>query len=349
MDPRYSKNEQSADDFGWSPDWFGLPPNEWGDTLCQAIESFQNAFSVMGDEPGVVGWPTFLRMWGEYQTRPPEVVPVVSDYILIDGQRCSIPWDRVVSPDEHGALTVPRYYYEAKYVDKNGKTKRCKRSTKDVANRAAKSKGTIARFAKRKQRYRERKNDIIDKITWHWDVTYTVASTAAVLTMAGYSSHFGIAWDGTIFQFVDVKFATYHSGVGLINETSVGVDLNSPITQKRTDKGNHRLVHKYAQPERPVEQGWKINGWNPGQFLGYHPEQLEAAAALWAGLNRHLNIPFAGPHATGKPKRMGGPVRASKVLPGAHNHSDVKKHKWDACIDCAELAVRAKEISDAWI
>lgn len=165
--------------------------------------------------------------------------------------------------------------------------------------------------------YKVRQNRQVDKVIAHWDVCTHAAKTYRVLNAKGISTHFVIDWDGTIYQLVDMAWEAWHAGIGWINRSSIGVDFNTPVYEKYQER-----LMKRGQPERPVVDGWKINGWNPGRFLGPHQVQLDAYAALLAAINEHMGVPLVAPARQAIDERLVY-QRKKAIVPGVYHHAEV--------------------------
>lgn len=299
---------ESADEYGWDPTWLNLPPDCWGQVLVDAVLELQGFYGL--EPSGLPGEGLYRRMvlerfsFAEPNVEPQPTTP--SDCILVAGERRPIPWGRVVTPDEEGGREIARYY-----------TKK----------------------GKRKRRYKARSVPLpeVRRVTVHWTVTRSASHTWRVAwsTRRSVSTHFEINWDGTIYQLLDVIWHAFHSGVGTINDLTIGVDLTNPVGQKATARWNEKLVEMNQTP-RPVVDEWRIRGWDPGRFLGPTPMQLEALSALALGLNRWCGVPLVAPLAKG-PKRIsslkvrGHSLAQAKVLvpEGWHHHAEVRPGKWD--------------------
>jgi hypothetical protein len=187
-------------------------------------------------------------------------------------------------------------------------------------------------FRKKKERY-------INMAITHWDVCTSAAKCHRVLAAKNISTHFCIDWDGTIYQFVDVMHEAWHAGISKINRQSVGIDFNNPIYTKY-----NKILTRKGQTERPIIKGYKINGWNPGEFLGFHQVQVDAYVALLAALNHHLpDLELNTPAYLGDPKVI-KTIKVDKAVKegGVMHHAHVKKGKWDTAgvhlKECCEAA-----------
>jgi len=190
--------------------------------------------------------------------------------------------------------------------------------------------------------FRRKKDRYTNMVITHWDVCTSAEKCFHVLNGKGISTHFCIDWDGTIYQFVDVVHEAWHAGVSKINRQSVGIDLNNPIYPKYND-----ILVKRGQPERPIISGYKINGWDPGEFLGFHKVQIDAYTALLAALNQHLpDLELVPTGDSGDPKVI-KTIKVNRAVAegGVMHHAHVKKRKWDtAGVDIAACCEAAKLI-----
>lgn len=183
----------------------------------------------------------------------------------------------------------------------------------------------------------------ISMVVTHWDVCLDAAGCYAALRGPRASTHFVIDYDGTVYQFMDANDEAWHAGLSRVNRCSVGIDLNTPVYTKYQAK----LV-KRGQPERPVLSGYKVGGWNPGEFLGFHQVQIDAYAALLAGLLQHGVIDeLTGPLST-KPTRMERHTNKStahKLPQTVVHHGEILPGKWDALgLDIAAAIETAKAL-----
>lgn len=327
-----SLNRESADELGWDPTWLDLPPDGWGQTLVDAIEAFQHSFFGDADGPGVVdgwcGWSTFLRLWDLRQTTHPEAYepapePTASDGFLCAGELLSAPCV-IVTPGEKGALPIAEHYWRCS---------KCK-------GRRYGSPGKCGKCgAKRKQgrRFKERRDDKHypgkpHSVIQHWPVGENTRGTHRGLSRKGISSHGEIAWNGPLYQFVDMAKTCFHASSRQANETSIGLDVSLNPVRKNREAAQARLEAK-GRPRRPEIEGVKVGGWRPGTFLYYYDAQLITVAALRAAFHVHLGIPMESPYDHGAKRfaKAHGKGDARKV-PGWKNHSDVQGGKWDAAI-----------------
>lgn len=105
-----TENQRAAARFEWDPTWFGLEADDYGPALETAIKAYQNTEKLVED-----GWAhirTYRRLLtdkivaGEVKLAEPTATP--GDSILVGEKLLPIPWPRVVTPGEEGALTLRR-------------------------------------------------------------------------------------------------------------------------------------------------------------------------------------------------------------------------------------------------
>ncbi len=165
----------------------------------------------------------------------------------------------------------------------------------------------------------------VDMIILHADITHDSAQCFRVLYNRGLSSHFGIDWDGTIYQWSDTASLTMHAGPW--NNRSIGIDLNCMLVNHLRNPNANK-----GKGERPTAQ-MEIQG-NPWMSVGYTDEQYEAVIALIATLKEQypkidLAVPVTEdgevvPHFI--PDVDGG-GRAEKV--GIYGHWHISPEKAD--------------------
>lgn len=236
-----------AERLGWAPSWFGQAT--FDARLVAAVSAFQADHGLSAD--GVCGPATYRRALLDRQARGDAPVdatpaPAGSDRMIVAGEPCPVAWPRVVTAGEPGALTLLGGFAPAR----------------------------AGRPLRR-----------VDAAIVHWDVAINARSCYQTLCAGNISSHFVIDWDGTIYQMLDVAHVAWHSGIGTVNDRSVGIDLNTPVYPRYA-----AAVAKAGQPPRPVASELSCNGWKPGPILGAHQVQLDALAALLAALAAHPEI-----------------------------------------------------------
>lgn len=320
-------NAESAEELGWNPTWLGLGENCWGDTLTQTVAAFQASSLGPGGDPsvirGVVGWPTFLRLAFMREVDVLDEPEVATGSVLYRGRE-------VVFPLPVARMLIVKHYWRCPRKRSNGKRCSGKRYAKPGKCRRC---GTAR---KRGRRFRRRRSNGDPRFAvWHWPVTESARSTHNMLTIRGLSSHGEVTWDGRLVQFVDLENVCYHAGSSA-NNAGLGFDVGLRPRRKNTDEGNAYLRDELGRPPRPVLEGLRVNSWRPGPILYYYDRQLEAVAAVRAGLHVHCGIPLESPWDRG-PLRYGKPHGTAEVrrLRGHCNHSDVWRGKWDAAISDA--------------
>jgi len=298
-------NESSAEKLGWTPDWFGEGLAAFDTDLTEAIAKWQTDRDLTAD--GLCGPSTFRRIWTEREEDIDAHEPVIikrQQHIVHNGNFIEIDWDRVVLWSDVGGL-------------------KCES-------------GTYSSYAGKPDRA---PNHFVN----HWDVCKTTKSMAAVIAKRGISIHFGIDYDGTIYQLLDTQHAAWQAGGRLWNHTGIGVEICNPYYEKYqkfyTDKG--------LDP-RPIITDGTCHGRSMKPFMGFYPVQLEALAALWAAIHQGLGIPLDVPTKDdGTPETGLHGESVAAVFNGFINHYNLTKRKIDCahpCLNMPEMAERAKEI-----
>jgi hypothetical protein len=322
-----ARNEESAQELGWDPSWFGLDADDYGPSLSAAVESFQHSSlgiaSGDGDLPGIVGWATFLRM---HQALAGEAddddapVPETERHgglLLVDGEALPVPFAVRQMPIEQDYWRCPT---------KTG-GKRCDSKRRASPGRCKK----CGKKRKHGRRFRARDGKP-QRAIWHWPVTETTRTTHRVLMAKGISSNGEIGHDGTFTQFADLKYRTYHAG-SRTNNAGNGFDVSlNPVRRSKID-ARQRKIESWGRPPRPVIDGVSVHGWKPGPFLFYYDAQLITVAGVMAACNVYLDLSLDWPQDAG-PKRFDPAAAQSfiRTAAGHFNHSDVSGKKWDACI-----------------
>lgn len=166
----------------------------------------------------------------------------------------------------------------------------------------------------------------------HWDACLNSKSCARVLNKRGISVHFLIDNDGTIYQTLDMQHGAWHAGHARANRASVGVEITNAYYPKYQD-----WYVKNGFGKRPlVEDAW-VHSEKLEPFLGFYPEQIEAAKALWKAVHNAAGVEYETPLSqTGKT----GTKYYQDALYGNFNgivsHYHVSKKK----IDCAGLDIK---------
>ena len=119
----------------------------------------------------------------------------------------------------------------------------------------------------------------------HWDVCLNSKSCNDVLNRSGISVHFLIDNDGTIYQTMDMQHGAWHAGNERVNRASVGGESSNAYYPKYAD---WYVQNGYG--ERPmVDDAW-VHGQKLEPFMGFYPEQIEAAKALWKAVASASNV-----------------------------------------------------------
>jgi len=119
----------------------------------------------------------------------------------------------------------------------------------------------------------------------HWDVCLNSRSCNDVLNKNGISVHFLIDNDGTIYQTMDMQHAAWHAGNTGVNRSSVGVEISNAYYPKYQD---WYVNNGYG--ERPMMDDAWVHGQKLDPFMGFYPEQIEAAKALWKAVASASNV-----------------------------------------------------------
>jgi hypothetical protein len=149
------------------------------------------------------------------------------------------------------------------------------------------------------------------------------------LDRRGISVHFLIDNDGTIYQTLDLQHAAWHAGSSRTNRPSVGVEITNAYYPKYQE-----WYVKNGFGERPIIDDAWVHGEKLDPFLGFYPEQIEAAKALWKAINGATGIPFETPTSQfGKTSTKYEQDVAYGSFTGFVSHYHISKGK----IDCAGL------------
>tara|TARA_R110000824_G_scaffold69826_6_gene179722 strand:+ start:465 stop:1379 length:915 start_codon:yes stop_codon:yes gene_type:complete len=165
----------------------------------------------------------------------------------------------------------------------------------------------------------------------HWDVCLNSKSCQKVLDTRGISVHFLIDNDGTIYQTMDMQHAAWHAGSERTNRASVGVEITNAYYPKYQD-----WYDKNGFGKRPIIDDAWAHGEKLDPFLGFYPEQLEAAKALWKAINTATGIPYETPTSQfNKTSTKYEQEVAYGNFTGFVSHYHISKRK----IDCAGLDI----------
>ena len=101
---RYNKN--SAIDFGWSPEWFGLHIQQFDQQLIEIIEEFQYQNDLIAD--GLIGESTFRRLYTYISQDQIDInqtsTAKENAHIVFRGKEYQIMWSKVVLWDDENGL-----------------------------------------------------------------------------------------------------------------------------------------------------------------------------------------------------------------------------------------------------
>lgn len=280
-------NASSSGELCWDPTWFGLAESALVDDIVAAIKRYQaTAPGLLVD--GWAGLSTFRRILSDRVADGLEDVPDLSGAMVGD----SILIGGKLCPINWPKVVTP---------------------------------GELGALVLKGGQGKLEPGREVNRAVIHWPVTLNAATTLRVLNGRDVGTNFEVDWDGTIYQFADVDAPTWHSGISWINKASVGIDVSNPVGRKWNKKFAGLSKRSGGpQPKRPLLGGFKINGWNPGRFLGFHQVQIEALVALLAGLAKYKALPLVNP-AAGDNWRHLHYVRKGKpgVVPGVYHHAEV--------------------------
>lgn len=119
--------------------------------------------------------------------------------------------------------------------------------------------------------------DVVRAVVLHTDITASSRDCFRVLAMRGFSTHFMIDGDGTIYQGTDPVDMAIHAASELIdnlNLQSIGIDLNCLQQNQRGAKSAGQMVGG-----RPMSQTIVINDV-PWQSVGFTDAQYDALIKL---------------------------------------------------------------------
>ncbi len=135
---------------------------------------------------------------------------------------------------------------------------------------------------------------VIDMVVIHADITYSARDCYRVLLSRGFSTHFMVDWDGTIYQSTDVARKAIHASSEFlpdVNGRSIGIDMNCPqmnYAKGEAPSASGALASQFAQGgERRMSEIKEINGV-PWRSWGYSDLQYDALIKLLAALGREL-------------------------------------------------------------
>jgi len=142
-----------------------------------------------------------------------------------------------------------------------------------------------------KKGYRERQNtDGIKRIVLHWDATLNSENAFKILLRRGLGSHFGINYDGVIYQWLDPGVhVAYH--IADDNRHAVGIDINNPVSMKYASRCKRQ---GYPRPILSQHAFGRSSSKYP-EFLGFTEQQLSSLRKLLHVLGTVYQIPIVPP------------------------------------------------------
>lgn len=124
-------------------------------------------------------------------------------------------------------------------------------------------------------------------IVVHHDAALSCASMVTGIRKRGYSTHFGIDNDGTIWQTADIDQIATHAGI--VNNVAIGIDVSNAWYTKY-----NKWYENNGFGPRPV-MNTKIHGVQLVDYLAPYPVQVEALAVLLKKLHDLTDIPLEVP------------------------------------------------------
>ena len=136
---------------------------------------------------------------------------------------------------------------------------------------------------------------IVDMVVIHSDITIDSQSCFRVLKQRGFSTHFMVNWDGTIYQGTDPANMAMHAASELsknVNNHSIGIDVNclqmNYVSSGDVDPGKAGLAAQMATgATRRMSDVVEINGV-PWKSWGYTDAQYDALVKLLQELSTHF-------------------------------------------------------------
>lgn len=126
---------------------------------------------------------------------------------------------------------------------------------------------------------------VVDMVVIHSDITSTSRACFNVLKMRGFSTHFLIEGDGTIYQSADPLWMAIHASSelrGNINNFAIGIDMNCLQTNYARSTGEVG-----GGGDRRMSETIEINGV-PWKSWGYTDAQYDALIKLLLELQVHF-------------------------------------------------------------
>lgn len=285
MQEKITYNVKSSAKYGWTPEWFNS--DSFSLDLIDKVMSFQKEHNMNVD--GLVGPSTFRRietqLLAEQNYTPPKRYKRRGEKsIVYNNRQYPILWDRVILWNQRGGFS----HKEGTYYDWSDKPDR-----------------QPIQFVN------------------HWDAALSSESCAKIINKRGFSMHFLIDNDGTIYQTLDIQHAAWQAGAKLWNVNSIGAEISNAFYTKYQS-----WYKKKGFGERPIMKDFQINGKKIEDHLGFYDVQLEALAALWAAISNATDINLEVCNVKGY---------CQECAEGRHNgfinHYNLTKNK----MDCASL------------
>jgi N-acetyl-anhydromuramyl-L-alanine amidase AmpD len=145
---------------------------------------------------------------------------------------------------------------------------------------------------------------VVDCVVLHADITANSKDCFRILKMRGFSTHFMVDWDGTIYQSADPVAMAIHAASDLrpnLNNFAIGIDVNClqmnyARSTGEVDPAKAGLAGQMASGGvRRMSEVIEINGV-PWKSWGYTDAQYDALIKLLRELNVHFpKIKLAAP------------------------------------------------------
>lgn len=101
-------NKKSAEILNWTPKWFGA--SDFDNKLTERVKKTQREYKLEDD--GVVDTSTFRRRIAEKEALRNIIDNIEEPYIICDGKRQQIDWDKVINFKNGNGLVFPKTHYK---------------------------------------------------------------------------------------------------------------------------------------------------------------------------------------------------------------------------------------------
>ena len=134
--------------------------------------------------------------------------------------------------------------------------------------------------------------DVVDMVVIHADITINARECFRILKSRGFSTHFMVDWDGTIYQSTDTAKKAIHAACEFIpdvNNHAIGIDVNClqmNYARGEVPAASGAMAAQFGQGgERRMSETIEINGV-PWKSWGYTDLQYDAMIKLLAALGK---------------------------------------------------------------